>query len=167
MNEFKFQFVNILLLGALVFGMYWAFTNVNNGITYGERDIIASPGEVNPETPIDEEIFDTPVIVDDVSYEVTDPQPEKTLSASEKQLLTKLQGLIDDNINMKEGSRGTRVETVQKFLNIYFDTNSVTDGDYGPGTLANVKKFQAAEGLTADGQAGPNTYKKMIELLNS
>ena len=35
------------------------------------------------------------------------------------------------------------------------------DGKYGPGTFAAVKAFQQAQGLTADGQAGPNTMKAL------
>ena len=72
---------------------------------------------------------------------------------------------IDDNINMKEGSRGTRVGTVQEFLNRYLDTETTVDNGYGPGTLSRVKTFQQAEGLSADGLAGPNTYQAMIDIL--
>ena len=35
------------------------------------------------------------------------------------------------------------------------------DGKYGPGTFAAVKAFQTAQGLKADGQAGPNTMKAL------
>lgn len=166
MNEFKFQFVNILLLAALVFGMYWAFTNINNGITYGERDLVTTSETNVSDQLVDKEIFDTPVVVDNIDYEV-DSQVTKKLSAEEKVLKEKLENLIADNINMKQGSRGTRVETVQDFLNRYFDTDNTVDGDYGPGTLTNVKKFQELEGLGADGLAGKNTYQKMIEILES
>ena len=35
------------------------------------------------------------------------------------------------------------------------------DGKYGPGTFAAVKEFQTAQGLKADGQAGPETMKAL------
>ena len=36
-----------------------------------------------------------------------------------------------------------------------------SEGKYGPGTCAAVKAFQTAQGLKADGQAGPNTMKAL------
>ena len=41
------------------------------------------------------------------------------------------------------------------------------DGKYGQGTYNAVAAFQKANGLTVDGQAGPNTMKKMQELLKA
>lgn len=82
------------------------------------------------------------------------------------ELKSALQKLIDDNVLMKEGSKGTRVGTVQEFLNIYNGTDSKKDNDFGATTTSQVKAFQKAEGLSADGQAGPGTYKKMIDWLD-
>ena len=41
-----------------------------------------------------------------------------------------------------------------------FDPKGI-DGKYGPGTFAAVKEFQTAQGLKADGQAGPETMKAL------
>lgn len=80
-------------------------------------------------------------------------------------LINEIQKLVDSNIYMKKGSRGTRVGTVQKFLNIYNGTSSKIDNDYGPGMETVIKKFQKDQGLTSDGEAGPNTFRKMVNWL--
>lgn len=36
------------------------------------------------------------------------------------------------------------------------------DGDFGSGTLVALKKFQAASGLTADGECGPKTWAALL-----
>ena len=66
---------------------------------------------------------------------------------------------------MKLKSKGTRVGTVQEFLNIYNNTSKKVDNDYGAGTKTDVVNFQKKEGLTADGEAGPTTFVKMIDWL--
>ena len=47
-----------------------------------------------------------------------------------------------------------------------FDPNGL-DGKYGKGTFKAVQDFQKKHGLKADGQAGPETMKKMKELLDA
>lgn len=89
-----------------------------------------------------------------------------TSTGEHGELISALQKLIDDNVLMKKGSRGTRVGTVQQFLNLYNGTDSKADNDFGATTENQIKAFQKAEGLSADGQAGPGTYKKMIEWLD-
>jgi peptidoglycan hydrolase-like protein with peptidoglycan-binding domain len=90
--------------------------------------------------------------------------PAPTETNKNSALIDKLQGLIDDNILMKKGSRGTRVGTVQEFLKLY-GAKVTVDNDYGDTTVTAVKKFQVDQKLSADGQAGPTTYQKMIEWL--
>ena len=89
------------------------------------------------------------------------PQPNSKYQT----LIGELNKLISDNIFMKVGSRGTRVGTIQNFMNIYNKTSKKVDNDYGEGTKTDVANFQKAAGLPADGQAGPATYQKMIDWL--
>lgn len=58
---------------------------------------------------------------------------------------------------LKRGSSGPDVQAVQQRLSdLGFDPNGL-DGNFGPGTEAAVRAFQAANGLGVDGQVGPNT----------
>jgi zinc D-Ala-D-Ala carboxypeptidase len=45
-----------------------------------------------------------------------------------------------------------------------YGVNMAIDGSYGPQTVAAVKGFQSAYGLSADGVAGPATFAKIYEL---
>ena len=71
-------------------------------------------------------------------------------------------------LNIKEiialsryGSSGNEVTQIQKKLkNWGYYTGSV-DGIYGSKTVAAVKKFQAKNGLTADGISGPRTLSAL------
>jgi putative chitinase len=56
---------------------------------------------------------------------------------------------------LKNGSKGTDVAALQKFLGL------AADGNFGPGTEKAVKDWQAKNGLTADGIVGPGTWAKM------
>lgn len=56
---------------------------------------------------------------------------------------------------LKKGSQGTEVKQLQQFLQI------AADGVFGSGTEQAVKNWQAKNGLSADGIAGPQTLAKM------
>ena len=58
---------------------------------------------------------------------------------------------------LKIGSSGAEVRSLQERLKeLGFDPNGV-DGNFGPGTQAALIAYQKANGLEADGKAGPNT----------
>ncbi len=188
MNEFKFRFVNLLFFFLLLGSSYWAFQKMNPRFHYTASDVVEMIKDNEPLSGFENYQEDENTIqeieqekiqqVDDDSEEDSSPS---TSSSDEKQeekddkkpaydeehqfLLTKLQGLIDDKIYMKKGSRGTRVGTVQKFLNLYFDKKIKVDNEYGPNTMYLVRKFQQKEGLSPDGLAGPETYEMMIDLI--
>jgi len=57
---------------------------------------------------------------------------------------------------LKKGSNGEDVKKLQKFLGLK------DDGDFGSKTEIAVKKWQAANGLVADGIVGEGTWSKMF-----
>jgi len=58
---------------------------------------------------------------------------------------------------LKQGSSGPDVQALQQRLSdLGFNPNGL-DGNFGPGTEAAVRAFQAANGLGVDGKVGPNT----------
>ena len=61
----------------------------------------------------------------------------------------------------KFGSSGTEVSNIQKRLAAWGYYYGDIDGIYGSRTVAAVKKFQSANGLTPDGIAGPATLAKI------
>src|SRR3989344_4489169 len=90
------------------------------------------------------------------------------LTKENEDLKIELQKLIDNRVVLKLKSRGANVGAVQRFLNIYNNTSARpvrVDNDYGAGTVKLVTTFQKAEGLTANGEAGPETFNKMIDWL--
>lgn len=66
------------------------------------------------------------------------------------------------NINLKRGSKGDTVKTVQTILKNKGYYNGKIDGEYGPLTETAVKKYQkTTKGLLVDGIVGPVTCKHL------
>jgi putative chitinase len=59
-------------------------------------------------------------------------------------------------MNLKNGSSGEEVKKLQEHLGLS------GDGQFGPGTEAAVKSWQASKGLTADGIIGPKSWSLMF-----
>ena len=57
---------------------------------------------------------------------------------------------------IKLGSKGPGAALVQAII------GAKADGDFGPKSVASLKAWQTANGLTADGSVGPVTWKKMF-----
>lgn len=57
---------------------------------------------------------------------------------------------------LRRGSKGDLVKKLQAKLGL------TADGDFGSGTEAALKKWQTANGLAADGVAGPKTLTKLL-----
>ena len=62
---------------------------------------------------------------------------------------------------LKSGAQGDAVRELQKQLKKLGFYSGNVDGDYGSGTEAAVKRFQAQYGLTADGVAGARTLSAL------
>ena len=62
----------------------------------------------------------------------------------------------------KLGSRGTAVRTIQQKLNDLGYADLRVDGVYGKTTVDAVVRYQAANGLKADGKVGARTLTKMF-----
>ncbi len=183
MENFKFIVVSIIVMMAFVLIGYWAVTTMEPGSFHVDKqkqeqleqenaELAKEVEKLKSEIRLLEEDKDpiTPVVTTPTPTPTTPtptpakPTPTTTTSKTET-LINELQKLIDDKIQMKVGSKGTRVGTVQNFLNLYNGTSKRVDNDYGKTLKADVAAFQKKEGLTADGEAGPTTFTKMIAWL--
>ena len=80
-------------------------------------------------------------------------------------LIDDLTKIMNSGLQIKKGSRGTNVGTLQNFLNICNKTSNKIDNDFGSSMETAVKKFQKDQGLAVDGQVGPGTLRQMISWL--
>ena len=87
------------------------------------------------------------------------PEPEPTPSTSGS----------GARATIRKGSKGDDVKTLQEgLLKLGFSLPKYgADGDFGSETLAAVKAFQTANGLTVDGICGPATWNRLDALLNA
>lgn len=75
----------------------------------------------------------------------------------------KAESVVYDMKTLRVGSKGTQVKVLQWLLNHTTDyTSGIVDGIFGTKTLAAVRQFQQANGLTVDGVVGKNTWKKLL-----
>ena len=68
---------------------------------------------------------------------------------------------LNTNQLLVKGSTGDQVKYMQRILIVFDYLNDVADGDFGSNTLAAVKAYQKANGLTVDGEAGSKTLTSM------
>lgn len=64
---------------------------------------------------------------------------------------------------LKKGSKGNEVKTLQRLLNACGYNCGTVDGDFGSGTHAAVKKYQAAHTLATDGIVGQATWNSILK----
>jgi len=71
------------------------------------------------------------------------------------------EGAYMANFSLEKKSQGTPVLWLQHSLSKALPRNLALDGDFGNGTEKAVIDFQSANGLTVDGQAGPQTFNAL------
>lgn len=178
MENFKFILLSLIVLGIMGLIGYWAIFTIEPGNIHAykqkqqqleeknkelESELVKLKSELGVLQALQEKQPENGTVAES---EETPPAPTTSTAALKHQsLINDIQKLIDDGVFMKENSVGTRVGTVQTFLNIYHKTSKRIDNAYGPGMKTDVINFQKAQGLTADGEAGPSTFRKMIEWL--
>lgn len=180
MDNFKFILFSILVLGLLGFASYWAFSTIESGSTHVDNQKLEDLENQNQKLAkqiadlerandlLKEEEITPPIVQDPIKEApvVSTTPTTPTTTYKYQTLINELQKLVDRNIYLKLKSQGVDVGTVQKFLVLYGSSVKV-DNDYGATTVTAVKAFQKAEKITADGETGPNTYKKMISWLKT
>ena len=174
MEKLKSILFLIIILVIIILVGYWAVFTIEPGNIHVEKQkqeelaiknkeleqkIKELKNEITALTPVKKEVSQEKNI-EDIIPKISNNTPLK-----HQGLINDLQKLIDNRISMKLKSRGTRVGGLQTFLNIYNNTSKRIDNDYGKGTKTAVANFQKKEGLTIDGEAGPNTFRKMIDWL--
>lgn len=193
MENFKFFVSSVFILILLGLGGYWAFSTMESGSTHVDSQKQKALQDRN--TELEKQVADltrqvsllqeanTEQVAKDAavsdasnalapatpttSIKTVTPTPAKTTTYKYQTLINELQKLVDGNIYLKLKSQSPAVGTLQKFLNIYNNTSTKVDNDYGASTVIAIKNFQKAQGLTADGAAGPMAYNKMISWLKT
>lgn len=177
MENLKFILFSIIILTVIGFVGYWAFSTIESGSDHinNQAQKELEQRNENLEKEVTELKRQISLLesekesqdIKEVEPVVTTPVTTPTVTLKYQSLIDELQKLTDGSVYLKIKSQGPAVGTVQKFLNIYNNTSNKVDNDYGVSTSTAVKNFQKAQGLTVDGETGPNTYKKMISWLKS
>lgn len=98
---------------------------------------------------------------------ITEDISKKPIPTKYADLGSRLNRLIADKIIMKEASYGTRVGTIETFMNVYDGSNTAVVNKNSAELIGRVKKFQIEMKITADGLGDPETYQKMIDWLKT
>ena len=116
------------------------------------QDIDSSTNQSEPDTPSTTTTPTTSVAKSTTSVTPTVSAPVRPYGKVVK----------DTNENTPKGSKKTKA--VQYALNQLMGAGLKVDGNYGPKTIAAVKKFQKKHKLTQDGRVGPKTAAKFNAL---
>lgn len=90
-----------------------------------------------------------------------DKSPQKAETAQKAE--NKTESVVYNMKTLRVGNTGTQVKVLQWLLNHTTDyTSGVVDGIFGTKTVAAVRSFQQAKGLTVDGIVGKKTWEKLL-----
>lgn len=178
MDKLKFALFSIVVLVLVGLIGYWSIATIQSGNEFATSQKIGQLQKENENLTkqvadlldklnvFQSQSADSVSATQDSTLEpasvVSTPTSAQTTAYKNQKLINELQKLINDNVFMKLKSSGTRVGTVQNFLNIYNNTSNKVDNDYGVNTQKAVAAFQKDQGLNADGQVGPSTFNQMI-----
>lgn len=170
MKQFGFTLITVLFIGLLGYGGYYAVTSLKDPKTYvsdsGERigDIhrVATTTDEGGEKSVFE--LDLGLATETASSTEAVLAATSSTATSGSSLTARLETLISKNIVIKQGDKGEYVGTIQMFMNAHYNKSAKIDNDFGKNLLADVKKFQSENKISATGQVGAQTQKKMLEL---
>ncbi len=94
------------------------------------------------------------------------PEPEQTPITQPETTINANTGVKTVNVELqqlKNGSRGTQVKTLQRLLNSMFYDCGTVDGIWGKKTNKAVLAFQEDKGLEADGIVGAKTWAALLK----
>ncbi|MSU44854.1 hypothetical protein EXS45_01590 [Candidatus Nomurabacteria bacterium] len=171
MDKLKFALFSIITLTLLGLFGYWSVITLQSGTEHKTSEKISQLQNENKDLKKEVEKQKNELSALRSKLEefekpapIIEEEPE-VIVYKHQDLINELQKLTDINVLLKEKSNGLRVGTVQRFLNIYNKTSNKVDNDYGENTRTAVMAFQKDQGMKADGETGPSTFKKMIEWL--
>lgn len=171
MDNTKFNLVSVVLFVVLVGLGILAFITLTPPKRYSlknkekesEQVVVNNINESTIGT-----IVETSTEVAPVSETPTETTTTPAATNSEHaDLIAKLQTMIDDEVVLKAGNKGSQVGSVQTFLNLYNKTSTKVDNDFGPSLTAAVKSFQGKNGIQQTGQVATLTLTKMVEWLKA
>jgi len=181
MEKFKLILFTIVALGLMGLLGYWAVTTLQSGTEFEADEKIAELKKENKHLKgqvedLTDQLANFEVKNEEPALVVKEepaPKPAttttttttKTTTYKNQTLINELQKLADDRVVLQLKDVGTKVGTIQKFLNVYNNTSNKVDNDFGESTKKTVIVFQKAQGLSADGGVGYTTINKMIAWL--
>lgn len=171
MDKLKFLLFSIVTLALVGLIGYWSVNTIQSGTEYVKDQKIKQLEKENKDLNKEVEKQQSELGVLQSKLEALAPSVEENpapIVYKYQDLIDELQKLIDNNVSLKQKSRGEGVGTVQKFLNIYNDTSKKVDNDYGVGTAKLVIAFQKDQKdpeLKANGEIGIDTFNEMIDWL--